>query len=137
MSECMPTNKLRRHARELLSLALKAHDDGRAADAHSLTLRAAEFLEDAKSIGEVRGRRRNLPRHENSLIGYGPETLLSWLALAERHVEEAADHLLQQRELLSRLQKQSAANLRWQDCPRTNWTEWHDYRQFTSATVIV
>ena len=41
----MPTNKLRRHARELLSLAIKAHDDGHIGDARSLTSRAAEFLE--------------------------------------------------------------------------------------------
>jgi hypothetical protein len=34
------------------------------------------------------------------------ETLLSWLAVAERHLEEGARHLLQQRELLSRLQTQ-------------------------------
>jgi DNA repair protein RadC len=32
------------------------------------------------------------------------ETLLSWLALAERHVKEGAHHLLEQRELLARLQ---------------------------------
>jgi len=34
------------------------------------------------------------------------ETLLNWLAVAERHVQEGAHHLLQQRELLSRLQTQ-------------------------------
>jgi hypothetical protein len=50
----MPTNKLRRHARELLSLALKAHDDGNIADACSLTLRAAKFLEAAISVEELR-----------------------------------------------------------------------------------
>ena len=38
----MPTNKLRRHARELLSLAIKAHDDGHIGDARSLTSRASE-----------------------------------------------------------------------------------------------
>ena len=32
------------------------------------------------------------------------ETLLSWLALAQRHVKEGAYHLLQQRELLASLQ---------------------------------
>ena len=50
----MPTNKLRRHARELLSLAIKAHDDGHIADARSLTLRAGEFLEEAISLEELR-----------------------------------------------------------------------------------
>jgi hypothetical protein len=34
------------------------------------------------------------------------ETLLSWLALAERHIGESACHLLQQRELLARLKSQ-------------------------------
>jgi DNA repair protein RadC len=33
------------------------------------------------------------------------ETLLGWLALSERHVEQGARHILEQRELLSRLQK--------------------------------
>jgi hypothetical protein len=50
----MPTNELRSHARELLSLALKAHDDGHLAEAHSLTVRAADFLEDAISIEKLR-----------------------------------------------------------------------------------
>jgi len=34
------------------------------------------------------------------------ETLLDWLAVAERHLDEGARQLLQQRELLSRLQTQ-------------------------------
>ena len=34
------------------------------------------------------------------------ETLFNWLAVAERHVEEGAHQLLQQRELLSRSQAQ-------------------------------
>jgi len=50
----MPTNELRSHAKELLSLALKAHDDGDLAEAHSLTVRAADFLEGAISIEKLR-----------------------------------------------------------------------------------
>jgi len=37
-----------------LFLPVEAHDRGRIADAHQLTLKAAEFLEDAVSLEELR-----------------------------------------------------------------------------------
>ncbi len=51
----MPTHSLRLEAYQLLALALKAHDEGRAADAHDLTAKAMEHLEDAMSVEELRG----------------------------------------------------------------------------------
>ena len=52
----MPTNRLRMHAETCLALARKAKDDGRAADAHAFTLKAAEYLEQAVNIEELRRR---------------------------------------------------------------------------------
>jgi hypothetical protein len=46
----MPTNKLRSRAASLLMQALKLHEAGRNAEAHKLTMQAANCLEDAVSI---------------------------------------------------------------------------------------
>jgi hypothetical protein len=46
----MPTNKLRSQASRLLAQALKLHEAGRNAEAHKLTIEAANCLEDAVSI---------------------------------------------------------------------------------------
>ena len=56
----MPSNRLRFQAEELLRLARKAHEEGRLADARALTLKAAERLEDAVSLEELR--QRHLPK---------------------------------------------------------------------------
>jgi hypothetical protein len=50
----MPTNKLRRQAHRFLRLALKAHDKGRLASAHTHSLKAAKYLEDAIAVEELR-----------------------------------------------------------------------------------
>jgi hypothetical protein len=50
----MPTNKLRRQAHRFLQLALKAHDEGRLANAHTFTLKAAKYLDDAVAVQELR-----------------------------------------------------------------------------------
>jgi hypothetical protein len=52
----MRTNRLRMQAESCLALARKAQDDGRAADAHAFTLKAAEYLEQAVNIEELRRR---------------------------------------------------------------------------------
>jgi hypothetical protein len=52
----MPTNKLRHQAHRFLQLALKAQDKGRLASAHTLTLKAAKYLEDAVAVEELRQR---------------------------------------------------------------------------------
>jgi hypothetical protein len=49
----MPTNKLRRQGDRFLRLALKAHDEGRLANAHTLTLKAAKYSEDAVAVEEL------------------------------------------------------------------------------------
>ena len=46
----MPTNKLRTEATRLLTRALKLHEAGRNREAHALTIRAANFLEDAVAV---------------------------------------------------------------------------------------
>jgi hypothetical protein len=46
----MPTNKLRSRAARLLTQALKLHEAGCNAEAHELTMQAANCLEDAVSI---------------------------------------------------------------------------------------
>src|ERR1700746_2191103 len=103
----MPTNELRRHSKELLSLSLKAHDDGHIAEAHSLTVRAADLLEGAISIEKLRVATSRSSSTQKTGIGDGPgKRRLIWLAVAERHVQEGSRQLLQQRELLSRLQTQ-------------------------------
>jgi hypothetical protein len=56
----MPSNKLRLEAQYFLQLAAKAHDEGRLADARALTLKAAEHLEDAVSLEELR--QKHLPK---------------------------------------------------------------------------
>jgi hypothetical protein len=50
----MPTNKLRRQGHRFLRLALKAQDEGRLVNAHTLTLKAAKYLEDAVAVEELR-----------------------------------------------------------------------------------
>jgi hypothetical protein len=50
----MPTHGLRLQAYRFLRLALKAQDEGRPADAHDLTAKAMEYLEDAMSVEELR-----------------------------------------------------------------------------------
>jgi len=46
----MPTNKLRSQAARLLVQALKLHEAGRNAEAHDLTMQAADCLDGAVSI---------------------------------------------------------------------------------------
>jgi hypothetical protein len=47
---------LRAQAAHFLTLAIAAQDNGRLGDAHSLTLKAIEFLEDAISLEELQRR---------------------------------------------------------------------------------
>jgi hypothetical protein len=51
----MPTNQLRSQAALFLARALEAQEGGRSLEAHELTMRAAECLEDAMSIEQLRG----------------------------------------------------------------------------------
>ncbi len=51
----MPTNKLRSQAARFLARALEAQEGGRTAEAHKLTMKAAECLEDAMSVEQLRG----------------------------------------------------------------------------------
>ncbi len=51
----MPTNKLRSQAARLLARALEAQDNARTAEAHELTVKAAQCLEDAMSVEQLRG----------------------------------------------------------------------------------
>jgi hypothetical protein len=50
----MPTNSLRAQANRFLHLALEAHTKGQLTDAHQFTVKAAELLEDAVSLEELR-----------------------------------------------------------------------------------
>jgi hypothetical protein len=50
----MPTNKLRSRAARLLAQALELHETDRNAEAHELTVQAANCLEDAVSVGGFR-----------------------------------------------------------------------------------
>ncbi len=50
----MPTNALRNEAARLLAGALEAQESGRTLEAHELTMKAAECLEDAMSVEELR-----------------------------------------------------------------------------------
>jgi|SRR5215472_2493285 len=63
----MPTNTLRTQASRFLHLALKAHDKGQLMDAHQFTVKAAELLEGAVSLEELRKAtsrvRASSPRH--------------------------------------------------------------------------
>jgi hypothetical protein len=60
----MPTNQLRSRANRYLHLAVQAHDEGRLADAHALTLKAAEYLEQAVSLEELRQAHRAGTTHQ-------------------------------------------------------------------------
>ena len=60
----MPTNRLRSRANRSLHLAVQAHDEGRLADAHALTLKAAEYLEQAVSLEELRQAHRAAATHQ-------------------------------------------------------------------------
>lgn len=50
----MPTNALRSQAARLLACALEAQESGRTLEAHELTMKAAECLEDAMSVEQLR-----------------------------------------------------------------------------------
>lgn len=50
----MPTNKLRSQAARMLARALEAQENGRTARAHKLTMKAAQCLEDAMSVEQLR-----------------------------------------------------------------------------------
>jgi hypothetical protein len=50
----MPTNALRSQAARFLASALEAQESGRTLEAHELTMKAAECLEDAMSIEQLR-----------------------------------------------------------------------------------
>ena len=60
----MPTHGLRLQAYQLLALALKAHDEGRPDDAHDLTAKAMEHLEDAMSVEELRRTQSEQPSEQ-------------------------------------------------------------------------
>jgi hypothetical protein len=51
----MPTNQLRSQAALFLARALEAQAGGRSLEAHELTMKAAECLEDAMSVEQLRG----------------------------------------------------------------------------------
>jgi hypothetical protein len=51
----MPTNQLRSQAALFLARALEAQEGGRSREAHELTVKAVECLEDAMSIEHLRG----------------------------------------------------------------------------------
>lgn len=50
----MPTRALRNQAARLLASALEAQESGRTLEAHELTMKAAECLEDAMSVEQLR-----------------------------------------------------------------------------------
>lgn len=50
----MPTNALRSQAARLLASALEAQESGRTLEAHEFTMKAAECLEDAMSVEQLR-----------------------------------------------------------------------------------
>jgi hypothetical protein len=50
----MPTNKLRGQAARFLAWALEAQERGHMLEAHELTMKAAECLEDAMSLEQLR-----------------------------------------------------------------------------------
>lgn len=50
----MPTNRLRSQAAYFLTRALEAQESGHTVQAHELTMKAAEFLEDAMSVEQLR-----------------------------------------------------------------------------------
>jgi hypothetical protein len=60
----MPSNTLRYQAEEFLRLARKAHDEGRLADARELTLMAAECLEGAVDLEQLRQRLSSKAAHQ-------------------------------------------------------------------------
>ncbi len=51
----MPTNNLRSQAARLLARALEAQENARTAEAHELTIKAVQCLEDAMSVEQLRG----------------------------------------------------------------------------------
>jgi hypothetical protein len=57
----MPTNSLRAQAIRFLQLALTAHDKGKLTDAHQFTLKAAELLEGAVSLEQLRKAASRVP----------------------------------------------------------------------------
>jgi hypothetical protein len=67
----MPTHGLRLQAYQLLGLAVKAQDEGRPADAHDLTAKVMEHLEDAISVEEIRRASASISEHTPSEIA-GP-----------------------------------------------------------------
>jgi len=54
LAATMPANTLRAQANRFLHLALEAHAKGLLTDAHQFTVKAAELLEDAVSLEELR-----------------------------------------------------------------------------------
>ena len=54
MAATMPANTLRAQANRFLHLALEARAKGLLTDAHQFTVKAAELLEDAVSLEELR-----------------------------------------------------------------------------------
>jgi hypothetical protein len=61
LAATMPTNRLRAQANRFLHLALKAHDKGQLTDAHQFTVKAAELLEGAVSLEELRKATSRVP----------------------------------------------------------------------------
>lgn len=56
----MPTNQLRSQAALFLARALEAQERGRSLEAHELTVKAVECLEDAMSVEQLRGAPRRV-----------------------------------------------------------------------------
>jgi hypothetical protein len=50
----MPANRLRNQAALFLARALEAQEGGRSLEAHELTIKAVECLEDAMSVEQLR-----------------------------------------------------------------------------------
>ena len=71
----MPTNGLLHQAADLLAQAVRLHEAGRNADAHKLTMQAAECLEDAVSI---EGFRLRANRQSSPVAEPVPPSTLYW-----------------------------------------------------------
>jgi hypothetical protein len=61
LSATMSTNTLRAQANRFLHLALEAHDNGQFTDAHQFTVKAAELLDGAVSLEELRKAASRVP----------------------------------------------------------------------------
>jgi hypothetical protein len=65
----MPANSLRAQANRFLHLALEAHGKGQLTDAHQFTVKAAELLDDAVSVEELRKAASRIPNSRSAKSG--------------------------------------------------------------------